>query len=55
MLTPDMKYDDSRFPMPSATNADGNYPAGKWVFGGKYPGLGEAERDGVFDEGQPLA
>ncbi|MFN5184991.1 MAG: DUF1592 domain-containing protein [Planctomycetota bacterium] len=51
MLTPDMKYDDSRFPMPSATNADGNYPSGKWTFGGKYPGLGEAERDGVFKEG----
>lgn len=51
MLTPEMKYDDSRFPMPSATNADGNYPGGKWGFGGKYPGLGEAERDGVFKEG----
>lgn len=51
MLTPEMKYDDSRFPMPSATNADGNYPGGKWGFGGKYPGLGEAERDGVFNKG----
>ncbi len=51
MLTPEMKYDDSRFPMPSATNADGNYPSGKWTFGGKYPGLGEAERDGIFKEG----
>lgn len=54
MLTPDMKYDESRFPMPSATNADGNYPAGKWTFGGKYPGLGEAERDGVFREGSTV-
>lgn len=51
MLTPDMKYDDSRFPMPSATNADGNYPNGKWQFGGKYKGLGEAEKDGAFKEG----
>lgn len=54
MLTPDMKYDDSRFPMPSATNADGNYPGGKWSFGGKYPGLGEAERDGAFKEGSTV-
>lgn len=54
MLTPDMKYDESRFPMPSATNADGNYPAGKWTFGGKYPGLGEAERDGIFKEGSTV-
>ncbi|MFO1042906.1 MAG: DUF1592 domain-containing protein [Planctomycetaceae bacterium] len=51
MLTPDMKYDESRFPMPSATNADGNYPNGKWQFGGKYKGLGEAEKDGAFKEG----
>ncbi len=51
MLTPDMKYDESRFPMPSATNADGNYPNGKWQFGGKYKGLGEAENDGAFKEG----
>src|SRR2546430_13647385 len=35
MLTKDMKYDDSRFPMPSATNADGPYPKGKWQLGGK--------------------
>ena len=35
MLTPEMKYDESRFPMPSATNADGNYPEGKWNYGGK--------------------
>lgn len=54
MLTPEMKYDDTRFPMPSATNADGNYPEGKWTFGGKYPGLGEAERDGVFKEGSTV-
>lgn len=54
MLTPDMKYDDSRFPMPSATNADGNYPGGKWSFGGKYPGLGDAERDGAFNEGSTV-
>lgn len=54
MLTPDMKYDDTRFPMPSATNADGNYPAGKWTFGGKYPGLGEAERDGIFKDGSTV-
>lgn len=54
MLTPEMKYDDSRFPMPSATNADGNYPGGKWSFGGKYPGLGEAERAGVFKEGSTV-
>ena len=54
MLTPEMKYDDSRFPMPSATNADGNYPGGKWSFGGRYPGLGEAERDGVFKEGSTV-
>ncbi|MBC7966933.1 MAG: DUF1592 domain-containing protein [Fuerstia sp.] len=51
MLTPEMKYDESRFPMPSASNADGNYPEGKWQFGGKYKGLGEAEKDGVFKEG----
>lgn len=50
MLTKDMKYDDSRFPMPSATNADGPYPKGKWELGGKYAGLGEAERAGVFKE-----
>ena len=50
MLTADKKYDDSRFPMPQATNADGNYPGGKWHFGGKYKGLGEAEKDGVFKE-----
>jgi hypothetical protein len=50
MLTKDMKYDDSRFPMPSATNADGPYPKGKWELGGKYKGLGEAERAGVFKE-----
>ena len=54
MLTPDMKYDESRFPMPSATNADGNYPADKWSFGGKYKGLGEAEKDGVFKEGSTV-
>lgn len=50
MLTKDQKYDDSRFPMPSATNADGPYPKGKWELGGKYAGLGEAERAGVFKE-----
>jgi hypothetical protein len=50
MLTKDMKYDDSRFPIPSATNADGHYPKGKWSYGGKYQGLGEAERAGVFKE-----
>ncbi len=50
MLTKDKKYDDSRFPMPAATNADGPYPKGKWSFGGKYAGLGEAERAGVFKE-----
>ncbi len=50
MLTKDQKYDDSRFPMPSATNADGPYPTGKWELGGKYKGLGEAERAGVFRE-----
>jgi len=50
MLTKDQKYDASRFPMPSATNADGPYPKGKWGFGGKYAGLGEAERAGVFKE-----
>ena len=54
MLTPEMKYDDSRFPMPSATNADGNYPNGKWQFGGKYKGLGEAEKDGAFKEGSTV-
>lgn len=54
MLRPDMKYDDSRFPMPSATNADGNYPEGKWQFGGKYKGLGEAEQAGVFKEGSTV-
>ena len=54
MLTPEMKYDESRFPMPSATNADGNYPEGKWNFGGKYKGLGEAERDGVFKDGSTV-
>ena len=54
MLTPEMKYDDSRFPMPSATNADGNYPGDKWSFGGKYKGLGEAEKDGVFDKGSTV-
>lgn len=51
MLTPEMKYDESRFPMPSATNADGNYPDGKWQFGGKYKGLGEAEKEGIFKDG----
>jgi mono/diheme cytochrome c family protein len=51
MLTPEMKYDDSRFPMPSATNADGDYPEKNWSFGGKYKDLGEAERDGVFKDG----
>lgn len=50
MLTKDKQYDDSRFPMPSATNADGPYPKGKWHYGGKYQGLGEAERAGVFKE-----
>jgi hypothetical protein len=50
MLTKDQKYDDARFPMPSATNADGPYPKGKWSFGGKYAGLGEAERAGAFKE-----
>ena len=50
MLTKDQKYDSSRFPMPSATNADGPFPKGKWGFGGKYAGLGEAERAGVFKE-----
>lgn len=50
MLTKDRQYDASRFPMPSATNADGPYPKGKWSFGGKYAGLGEAERAGVFKE-----
>jgi mono/diheme cytochrome c family protein len=50
MLTKDMKYDWSRFPMPSATNADGPYPKGKWELGGKYKGLGEAEKAGVFKE-----
>ncbi len=50
MLTKDQKYDDSRFPMPAATNADGPFPKGKWGFGGKYAGLGEAERAGVFKE-----
>ena len=54
MLTPDMKYDESRFPMPSATNADGNYPEGKWNFGGKYKGLGEAEQAGVFKDGSTV-
>jgi hypothetical protein len=54
MLTPEMKYDESRFPMPSATNADGNYPGGKWSFGGKYIGLGEAEKDGVFKDGSTV-
>lgn len=54
MLTPDMKYDESRFPMPSATNADGKYPGGKWAFGGKYQGLGEAEKDGVFKDGSTV-
>ena len=34
MLTKDQKYDASRFPMPSATNADGPYPTGKWELGG---------------------
>jgi mono/diheme cytochrome c family protein len=50
MLTKDQKYDSSRFPMPAATKADGPYPKGKWNFGGKYAGLGEAERAGVFRE-----
>ncbi len=50
MLTKDMKYDESRFPMPSATNADGPYPKGKWSYGGMYKGLGEAEKAGVFKE-----
>ncbi|MBA4190712.1 MAG: hypothetical protein C0467_22230 [Planctomycetaceae bacterium] len=50
MLTPDKKYDESRFPMPSATKEDGAYPGGKWSFGGKYKGLGEAEKDGAFKE-----
>ncbi len=50
MLTPDQKYDDSRFPMPSATKEDGAYPNGKWSYGGKYKGLGEAEKGGVFKE-----
>ena len=54
MLTPEMKYDELRFPMPSATNADGNYPSGKWQFGGKYKGLGEAAKDGVFKEGSTV-
>lgn len=54
MLTPEMKYDESRFPMPSATNADGNYPGEKWSFGGKYKGLGEAEKDGVFKDGSTV-
>ncbi|MEZ6058680.1 MAG: DUF1592 domain-containing protein [Planctomycetaceae bacterium] len=54
MLTPDMKYDESKFPMPSATNDDGKYPGGKWSFGGKYKGLGEAEKDGVFKEGSTV-
>ncbi len=50
MLTKDRMYDASRFPMPSATNADGPFPKGKWSFGGKYKGLGEAERGGAFKE-----
>ena len=50
MLTKEQKYDDSRFPMPSATNADGPYPKGKWELGGKYKGLGEAQKAGVFKE-----
>lgn len=50
MLTRDHQYDASRFPMPSATKEDGPYPKGKWSFGGKYAGLGEAERAGVFKE-----
>lgn len=50
MLTPEKKYDESRYPMPSATNADGHYPSGKWSFGGKYKGLGEAQKDGAFKE-----
>ena len=54
MLTQEMKYDESRFPMPSATNADGNYPGDKWSFGGKYKGLGEAEKDGVFNDGSTV-
>ena len=54
MLTPDRKYDESRFPIPSATNAEGNYPGEKWSFGGKYKGLGEAEKDGVFKEGSTV-
>lgn len=54
MLTPEMKYDESRFPMPSATNADGNYPEGKWNYGGKYKGLGEAEQAGVFKDGSTV-
>ena len=54
MLTPEMKYDESRFPMPSATDADGEYPSEKWSFGGKYKGLGEAEKDGVFKDGSTV-
>jgi hypothetical protein len=50
MLTKELKYDDSRYPMPSATNKDGPYPKGKWSYGGKYKGLGEAEKAGVFKE-----
>jgi len=50
MLTKYQKYDSSRFPMPAATKADGPFPKGKWSFGGKYAGLGEAERAGVFKE-----
>lgn len=50
MLTKDQKYDSSRFPMPSATKADGPFPQGKWSFGGKYADLGEAARAGIFKE-----
>ncbi|OWK35336.1 hypothetical protein FRUB_09497 [Fimbriiglobus ruber] len=50
MLTPDKTYDATRFPMPSATDAGGKYPGGQWSFGGKYKGLGEAEKGGAFKE-----
>lgn len=49
VMLKDMKYDDSRFPMPAGDTAV-PYPKGKWGFGGKYQGLGEAEKAGVFKE-----
>ncbi|MGL5095126.1 MAG: DUF1592 domain-containing protein, partial [Planctomycetia bacterium] len=47
VMLKDFKYDDSRFPMP---NGVGNFPDPPFSFGGKYPGLAEAEKGGAFKE-----